>query len=104
MKYGAQSQEPPQQPVSSRSISPTMGSLGLTGLHTGPLGMMQPSGTPTSSVAGSSHEGIPTTAVSTSTPISSAQPAAKPLPKVPVSFVLSHRKRSGFNFLIVCLL
>ncbi|XP_056008647.1 CCR4-NOT transcription complex subunit 1-like isoform X3 [Ostrea edulis] len=85
VKYGAQSQEPPQQPVSSRSISPTMGSLGLTGLHTGPLGMMQPSGTPTSSVAGSSHEGIPTTTVSTSTPISSAQPAAKPLPKVPPS-------------------
>lgn len=88
MKYGALSQEPPQQPVSSRSITPTVGGLGLTGLQTGPMGMMPQPGTPTPSIAGSSQEGVPTTTVST--PIPSSQPAAKNLPKVkvPLNLVL----------------
>lgn len=88
MKYGALSQEPPQQPVSSRSITPTVGGLGLTGLQTGPMGMMPQPGTPTPSIAGSSQEGVPTTTVST--PIPSSQPAAKNLPKVKVPLNLVH--------------
>ncbi|XP_062589790.1 CCR4-NOT transcription complex subunit 1-like isoform X3 [Saccostrea cucullata] len=79
VKYGAQSQEPPQQPPATRSITPTVGGLGLTSLQTGPLGLMQQAGPPTPSVAGSSQEGVPTTTVST--PIPSSTPAAKPLPK-----------------------
>ena len=80
MKYGSQSQEPPQQPVSSRSITPTVGGLGLTGLQTGPMGLMPPSGAPIPSIAGSSQEGVPTTTVST--PVPTSQPPAKSLPKV----------------------
>ncbi|XP_078337543.1 CCR4-NOT transcription complex subunit 1-like isoform X2 [Crassostrea virginica] len=79
VKYGSQSQEPPQQPVSSRSITPTVGGLGLTGLQTGPMGLMPPSGAPIPSIAGSSQEGVPTTTVST--PVPTSQPPAKSLPK-----------------------
>ena len=87
VEYGARSQEPPQLPTSSRSLTPTVTGLSnaLTAGLTSNLGLTSGTVTPTTTLESvlSTTTTVTTPATSTATPTSIVKTTATaPLPKV----------------------